>query len=196
MKEITFQGTLDPNTPIAQGWLRASHRKLVPELSTEWKPYQAHDEKQYLNPGEIYELDIEVWPTCIVAPPGYRLALSVRGKDYEYSCATTHKLSNMKNVFRGCGPFLHDDPTDRPEEIFAKKRDAPLRHPNTPPASCCPWCLRSRGRIPTGEGAIASFRRPPHLREQTLLRRRAVDLKRVAGRRNLVGVATCATLLY
>ena len=64
MKEITFQGTLDPNTPIAQGWLRASHRKLVPELSTEWKPYQAHDEKQYLNPGEIYELDIEVWPTC------------------------------------------------------------------------------------------------------------------------------------
>ena len=120
MKEITFQGTLDPNTPIAQGWLRASHRKLVPELSTEWKPYQAHDEKQYLTPGDIYELDIEVWPTCIVVPPGYRLALSVRGKDYEYSCVTTHKLSNMKNVFRGCGPFLHDDPTDRPEEIYGK----------------------------------------------------------------------------
>ncbi len=119
MKEITFQGTLDPNTPIAQGWLRASHRKLVPELSTEWKPYQAHDEKQPLTPGEIYELDVEVWPTCIVVPPGYRLALSVRGKDYEYSCATTHRLSNMKNVFRGCGPFLHDDPTDRPEEIFS-----------------------------------------------------------------------------
>ena len=26
----------------------------------------------------------------------------------------------MKNVFRGCGPFLHDDPVDRPEEIFGK----------------------------------------------------------------------------
>ena len=27
-REVTFQGALDPNTPVAQGWLRASHRKL------------------------------------------------------------------------------------------------------------------------------------------------------------------------
>ncbi len=27
-KEIVFQGTVDPHTPIAQGWLRASHREL------------------------------------------------------------------------------------------------------------------------------------------------------------------------
>ena len=24
------------------------------------------------------------------------------------------KLSNFKNELRGCGPFLHDDPRDRP----------------------------------------------------------------------------------
>ncbi len=120
MKEITFSGTVDPHTPIAQGWLRASHRKLDPAQSTEWKPFQAHDEKQPLTPGEVYELDIEVWPTCIVVPPGYRLALSVRGKDYVYSCATDFRLSNMKNVFRGCGPFLHDEPKDRPEAVFGK----------------------------------------------------------------------------
>ena len=24
----------------------------------------------------------------------------------------------MKNEFTGCGPFLHDDPRDRPPEIF------------------------------------------------------------------------------
>ena len=28
MKEIVFQGAIDPHTPIGQGWLRASHRKL------------------------------------------------------------------------------------------------------------------------------------------------------------------------
>jgi len=27
-------------------------------------------------------------------------------------------LSNMKNPMRGCGPFEHDDPTDRPPAIF------------------------------------------------------------------------------
>ena len=121
IKEIVFQGTLDPNTPIANGWLRASHRKLDPEKSTFWQPYHTHDEKQPLSSGNIYELDIEIWPTCIVVPSGYRLGLSVRGKDYVYPCSTDHRLSNMRNNFTGVGPFLHDDPTDRPEEVFNGK---------------------------------------------------------------------------
>ena len=28
MKEVVFQGAIDPHTPIGQGWLRASHRQL------------------------------------------------------------------------------------------------------------------------------------------------------------------------
>jgi hypothetical protein len=63
-------------------------------------------------------LDIEIWPTCIVLPKGFRLALTVRGKDYEYDGPAEH-LSNMKNPMRGCGPFLHDEPLDRPEAVFA-----------------------------------------------------------------------------
>ena len=27
----------------------------------------------------------------------------------------------MKNSMRGCGPFVHDDPTDRPPDIFGGK---------------------------------------------------------------------------
>src|SRR5437773_2086691 len=34
LREVVFQGAIDPHTPIAQGWLRASHRKLDAELST------------------------------------------------------------------------------------------------------------------------------------------------------------------
>ena len=117
-KEITFQGALDPHTPIAQGWLRASHRKLDPELSLPYRPYHTHDEKQPLTPNEVYELDIEIWPTCIVIPKGYRIALSVRGKDYIYPGGADSGLSNMKNPFTGCGPFLHNDPIDRPADIF------------------------------------------------------------------------------
>ena len=30
-------------------------------------------------------LDIEIWPTSIVVPAGYRIALTVRGKDYEHA---------------------------------------------------------------------------------------------------------------
>ncbi|CAE6864624.1 CocE/NonD family hydrolase [Paraburkholderia aspalathi] len=116
--EVVFVGALDPHTPIAQGWLRASHRKLDPDKSLPFRPYHTHDEIQPLTPGQIYELDIELWPTSIVVPPGARIALSVRGKDYVYPGGSGGKLSNMKNEFTGCGPFLHDDPRDRPADVF------------------------------------------------------------------------------
>jgi predicted acyl esterase len=117
-KEVVFHGALDPHTPVAQGWLRASHRKLDPALSKPYRPFHAHNEKQPLIPGQAVQLDIEIWPTCIVIPAGYRIGLSVRGKDYVYAGESGGKLSNMKNEFTGCGPFLHDDPRDRPLAIF------------------------------------------------------------------------------
>ncbi|MGF6905308.1 CocE/NonD family hydrolase [Paraburkholderia sp. GAS348] len=116
--EITFIGALDPHTPVAQGWLRASHRKLDKEKTLPYRPYHSHDEIQPLTPGDVYELDIEVWPTSIVVPKGARIALSVRGRDYVYPGGSGGRLSNMKNEFTGCGPFLHDDPRDRPVELF------------------------------------------------------------------------------
>jgi len=118
-EEVVFQGAIDPNTPIAQGWLRASHRKLDHKLSTPWRPFHSHDEKQSLSPGEKVDVDIEIWPTSIVVPKGFQLAVTIRGKDYEYPHASGQRLSNFKNELRGCGPFLHDDPRDRPPEIFS-----------------------------------------------------------------------------
>ncbi|TMJ32718.1 MAG: CocE/NonD family hydrolase [Alphaproteobacteria bacterium] len=117
LNEVVFQGALDPHTPIGQGWLRASHRKLDPKRSTPYRPYHTHDELQPLQPGEIVELDVEIWPTSIVVPAGYRIGLSIRGKDYEHPGQPT-RLSNMKHPMTGCGPFMHDDPIDRPPDVF------------------------------------------------------------------------------
>lgn len=119
MKEIVYQGAIDPHTPIAQGWLRVSHRKLDPELSRPFRPYHTHDERQLLTPGESVDVDVELWPTSIVAPAGYRLALTIRGRDYVYGGGSGGKLSNFKNELTGCGPFLHDDPVNRPPELFS-----------------------------------------------------------------------------
>jgi uncharacterized protein len=118
MREVVFVGAIDPHTPIAQGWLRASHRKLDSKLSKPWRPYHTHDEKQPLIPGEPVDLHVEIWPTSIVVPAGCRIALSVRGRDYEWQKTTGLRLSNFKNELTGCGPFLHDDPRDRPCSVF------------------------------------------------------------------------------
>ena len=118
MKEVTFQGALDPHTPIAQGWLRASHRKLDEELSLPYRPYHTHDEVQPLEPGEIYELDVEIWPSCIVIPEGHRLGLTVRGRDYEWPGGIGEGLGTLGRAFTGVGPFKHDDAGDRPAAVF------------------------------------------------------------------------------
>jgi predicted acyl esterase len=117
--EVTFQGAIDPHTPVAQGWLRASHRRLDAELSLPYRPYHTHDRIEPLRPGAIYELDVEIWPTSIVAPAGHRLGLSILGNDYRYEGDLGgSSLSTFKNQLTGCGPFLHDDPADRPPEVF------------------------------------------------------------------------------
>jgi predicted acyl esterase len=118
MKEVTFVGALDPRTPVAQGWLRMSHRKLGKNLTLPFRPYHTHDEKQPLKPGRVYEMDVEVWPTCIVVPKGYRIALTVRGKDYEYPGGAMVGIDDLGKPFNGVGPFFHDDLMDRPTEIF------------------------------------------------------------------------------
>jgi predicted acyl esterase len=116
-KEVTFIGSNDPRVPVGLGWLRASQRKLDPKKSLPYRPWHTHDEEQPLKPDEPVELDVEIWPTSIVVPPDYRLALSVRGKDYEVD-GTDIALPNAPYPMKGVGPFLHIDPQDRPPAIF------------------------------------------------------------------------------
>jgi hypothetical protein len=136
--EVTFRGSHDPQTSLAHGWLRASHRELDQELSTPYRPFHTHERRDPLVPGELYELEIEIWPTCIVVPPGYRLALTIQGKDYQ----VTDKPTEVGwFTMTGVGPFKHDDPEDRPAEIFDNEvtlytggaHDAHLLLPIVPP---------------------------------------------------------------
>jgi uncharacterized protein len=116
-KEVVFVGSNDPRTPVGLGWLRASHRKLDPALSLPYRPWHPHDEEWPLIPGEPVELDVEIWPTSIVVPPGYRVGLTVRGKDYEYD-GTDAAVPHAPYPMKGVGPFTHTNREDRPPEIF------------------------------------------------------------------------------
>jgi hypothetical protein len=115
--EVVFQGAIDPHTPLGQGWLRLSHRELDQERSLPYRPWHSHLEMSEVQPGHIYGADVEILPTCVVAPPGYRLGVTVQGHDYE-NPAPGERLSQFRNELRGCGPFLHDDPLDRPTGRF------------------------------------------------------------------------------
>jgi hypothetical protein len=110
-KEITFFSAVEPRAPVSQGWLRISQRKLDAKRSTEFQPWHSHDETQKLEPGEIVEVDLEIWPASLALPAGYRLALTLQGKDFE--------RPGEAGVQKGSGWFLHEDPRDRPLSTFA-----------------------------------------------------------------------------
>ena len=110
-KEVTFEGASEAAAPISQGWLRVSHRKLDKAKTTPYRPYHAHDEAQPMEPGRAYEVQVEIWPTCIVVPQGYTLALRIEGKDFSRGRSPT-------GLMTGSGPFLHTDPKDRPAKVF------------------------------------------------------------------------------
>jgi predicted acyl esterase len=101
--EVIFDGAHEP-TPVTRGWLRASHRDLDPGLSTPERPYHSHRQSQKLSPGLMYRVDVELWPTSMVYPKGYRLGLTLQGRDFE--------IEETK------GRILHDDPTDRDPAEF------------------------------------------------------------------------------
>ena len=67
--------------PVAKGWLRASHRKLDPNKSLPYRPYHAHNERQWLEPGEAVECQVEIWPTCMVFKKGHRIRLDIQPRD-------------------------------------------------------------------------------------------------------------------
>lgn len=109
-REAVFITAIEPRAPLSQGWLRVSQRKLDPARSTEWRPFHAHDESQPLQPGGVYEVQLEIWPMSIALPRGSVIELVLAGRDFERPDAT--------GPYKGSGFFLHDDPLDRPAERF------------------------------------------------------------------------------
>ena len=112
------------------------------------------------SPGKPVELDVEIWPTCLVIPAGYRIGLNVRGKDYVYKGKrSAGRLSNMKNAFTGCGPFLHDDPHRPPGKHLRRHDDAAYGAGSRelPPAARDPTertCMKKRNLGPISVGAM------------------------------------------
>jgi uncharacterized protein len=117
-EDVTFVSGLDPAGVVATGWLRASHRKLDPARSLPYRPWHPHDETRPLVPGEPAELDVEIWPTSVVVPAGYRIAVTVLGRDFEFP--GDGPWPQVYGIdMKGLGVFLHNDAADRPSAVFA-----------------------------------------------------------------------------
>ena len=66
--------------PLAKGWLKASHRKLDTERSTEFRPKHTHLRADYapLRGGEIVPVEVEIIPNTGLIRQGHRLRVDIQ----------------------------------------------------------------------------------------------------------------------
>ena len=62
---------------LVRGWLKASHREKDERLSRSYRPYYKHTRPTPIEPGKIYEYDVELWPTCNLFKKGHRIRLDL-----------------------------------------------------------------------------------------------------------------------
>lgn len=130
--DVTFRSALDPQGIVTAGWLRGSHRETDAARSAPARPFHPHDRAVPLNAGEVHELAIEIWPTSVILPPGYRLGLTISTRDFAFEGG--EPWPQLYGVpMRGQAIFLHDDPTDRPAHTYGRPFRVHVggRHPSS-----------------------------------------------------------------
>ncbi|TKA80572.1 hypothetical protein B0A49_00624 [Cryomyces minteri] len=102
-KEVHYTGTAGDPVPLTKGWLRVSLRRINPDhlKHRPWLPHRDYTSTDILPviPGEVYAVDIEVWPTNVVVEKGSKIVFEVSSGDTQ-----------------GCGIFRHNDSSDRSEQ--------------------------------------------------------------------------------
>lgn len=103
--EIHYTGTIGDPVPVTKGWLRVSLRKVAEDHKRHrsWRPHREYLSTDVLPvvAGEVYEVDVEVWPTNVVVSPGHRLVLELSSGDTQ-----------------GAGLFEHTSESDRSKDVF------------------------------------------------------------------------------
>lgn len=103
--EILYTGTVGDSVPVTKGWLRTSLRKTNPRdpKHQPWHPHREYlsTDSEMLTPGQVYEVDVEIWPSNVLVEEGARLVFEVSSGDTQ-----------------GAGLFEHNSAADRPEMIF------------------------------------------------------------------------------
>lgn len=98
LTSVFYTGTAGDPVPVVKGWLRVSLRKVDsydPITHIPVRTYLSTD-VQPVRTGEVYPVDVEIWPTNVIIEKGARLKFEVAAADTQ-----------------GSGIFLHNHPEDR-----------------------------------------------------------------------------------
>ncbi|CRG82904.1 Periodic tryptophan protein 2 homolog [Talaromyces islandicus] len=126
-QEIFYTGTVGDPVPVTKGWLRVSLRKTT-DNRPRHKPWHPH--REYLasdilpvNAGEVYGVDVEVWPTNVVVSPVHRLVLEIHDypKPYSETAQTRLNMASFdKIILKRLSYVIYEHPDISRFDQFAK----------------------------------------------------------------------------
>ena len=94
-----------PFVRVSQGWLRASHRAEDPDLTTAMRPFLIHDQAEPIEPGQTYELWVELMPMSVLVRRGERLRLRISNWE---SAITEAPMTHWYGQKVGTDTYHHD----------------------------------------------------------------------------------------
>jgi uncharacterized protein len=103
---------------LTRGWLRGSQRATDPERSLPWQPFHPHRAREPLEPGAVYQFDIELRPYAITMQPGSRLALRIKSADDEQPATALEAIAqgHIARPAHARVTVYHDD--DHPSALL------------------------------------------------------------------------------
>lgn len=100
--DVREEGSTAP-LPLAQGWLKASHRAIDEQASTPWELAHDHTRAVPVKPGEIYEYKVQLRPLSYLFRAGSRIRLEISSIDVPTDPETYDLMWHVCNAV----PTLH-----------------------------------------------------------------------------------------
>ncbi|KAE8360767.1 Alpha/Beta hydrolase protein [Aspergillus caelatus] len=113
-QEIFYTGSIGNPVPVSKGWQRVSLRKINKQHPhhREYHPYRDYfsTDVQPVIPGEIYGVDVEIWPTNLILSPGEKLSFEISGGDTQGVGIFSHESSERSHERFGGTNHIHFGP--------------------------------------------------------------------------------------
>lgn len=136
--------------PLSRGILKASFREVEPARSKPGRPFHPFLRQDLLEPGKIYEFQIELRPIFHTIKPGHRLQLQIASEDIHYN-NPLRQLDVLLLPWPVENTIYHD--AANPSHLLLPViPDAPEIKPVAPPLSDINWPLAPGSWMPNTEG--------------------------------------------
>ena len=136
--------------PLTRGILKASFRKTDPELSVPGQPFHPFEGQELLEPGKIYEFQIEIRPLFHTIQAGHQLRLEIVSEDLHYN-NPQRQIDVQLLPWPVENTVYHD--ADHPSHLLLPViPDAPEIKPVEAPVADIEWPLSPGNWMPDTDG--------------------------------------------